>query len=102
QQQRLNAARNRFDASNQRKAVAAGLGYTSLATGRAMGRGITKTLGVGYEFDAMMSKTQAVTRIPDKNAEDMQAMRHQARTLPLSSKFTDLEVAEGQYFLGRT
>ncbi len=102
QQQRLNAARNRFDASNQRKAVAAGLGYTSLATGRAMGRGITKTLGVGYEFDAMMSKTQAVTRIPDKNAEDMQAMRHQARTLPLSSKFTDLEVAQGQYFLGRT
>ncbi|MBO1564142.1 phage tail tape measure protein, partial [Yersinia pseudotuberculosis] len=102
QQQRLNAVRNRFDASNQRKAVAAGLGYTSLATGRAMGRGITKTLGVGYEFDAMMSGTQAVTRIADKNSPDMQAMRQQARTLPLSSKFTDLEVAQGQYYLGRT
>ncbi|HEN3626604.1 TPA: phage tail tape measure protein [Yersinia enterocolitica] len=102
QQQRLSAARNRFDNSNQRKAIAAGLGYTSLSTGRAMGRGIAGALHVGYEFDGMMSKTQAVTRIPDKNAADMQAMRHQARTLPLSSKFTDLEVAQGQYFLGRT
>ncbi|HDM8080643.1 TPA: phage tail tape measure protein [Yersinia enterocolitica] len=102
QQQRLSAARNRFDSSNQRKAIAAGLGYTSLSTGRAMGRGIAGALHVGYEFDGMMSKTQAVTRIPDKNAADMQAMRHQARTLPLSSKFTDLEVAQGQYFLGRT
>ncbi|MGN1427989.1 phage tail tape measure protein, partial [Yersinia enterocolitica] len=102
QQQRLSAARNRFDNSNQRKAIAAGLGYTSLSTGRAMGRGIAGALHVGYEFDGMMSKTQAVTRIPDKNSADMQAMRHQARTLPLSSKFTDLEVAQGQYFLGRT
>lgn len=102
QQQRLSAARNRFDSSNQRKAIAAGLGYTSLSTGRAMGRGISSALHVGYEFDGMMSKTQAVTRIPDKNSADMQAMRHQARTLPLSSKFTDLQVAEGQYFLGRT
>ncbi|HHG9959388.1 TPA: phage tail tape measure protein [Yersinia enterocolitica] len=102
QQQRLSAARNRFDSSNQRKAIAAGLGYTSLSTGRAMGRGIENALHVGYEFDGMMSKTQAVTRIPDKNSADMQAMRHQARTLPLSSKFTDLEVAQGQYFLGRT
>jgi len=102
QQQRLSAARNRFDNSNQRKAIAAGLGYTSLSTGRAMGRGIENALHVGYEFDGMMSKTQAVTRIADKNSPDMQAMRHQARTLPLSSKFTDLEVAQGQYFLGRT
>lgn len=102
QQQRLNQARNHFDASNQRKALAAGLGYTSMATGKAMGRGIAGALHVGYDFDAMMSKTQAVTRIPDKNSADMQAMRQQARTLPLSSKFTDLEVAQGQYFLGRT
>ncbi|MFV8797597.1 phage tail tape measure protein [Yersinia sp. LJYL362] len=99
QQQRLSAARNRFDNSNQRKAIA---GYTSLSTGRAMGRGIENALHVGYEFDAMMSGTQAVTRIKDKNSPEMQAMRHQARTLPLSSKFTDLQVAEGQYYLGRT
>ncbi|HDL8401555.1 TPA: phage tail tape measure protein [Yersinia enterocolitica] len=102
QQQRLSAARNRFDNSNQRKAIAAGLGYTSLSTGRAMGRGIENALHVGYEFDATMSGTQAVTRIKDKNSPEMQAMRHQARTLPLSSKFTDLQVAEGQYYLGRT
>lgn len=102
QQRRLNAARTQFDESNQRKAMAAGLGYTSMATGRAMGRGLVNALHVGYDFDAMMSQTQAVTRIPTKDDPQMQAMRHQARTLPLSSKFTDLEVAQGQYFLGRT
>lgn len=102
QQKRLNAARHQFDESNQRKVMAAGVGYTSMATGRAMGRGLANALHVGYDFDAMMSKTQAVTRIPSKSDPAMMAMRHQARTLPLSSKFTDLQVAEGQYFLGRT
>jgi TP901 family phage tail tape measure protein len=102
QQKRLNAARHQFDESNQRKVMAAGVGYTSMATGRAMGRGLVDALHVGYDFDAMMSKTQAVTRIPTKADPQMQSLRHQARTLPLSSKFTDLQVAEGQYFLGRT
>lgn len=102
QQKRLNAARHQFDESNQRKVMAAGVGYTSMATGRAMGRGLVNALHVGYDFDAMMSKAQAVTRIPTKADPQMQSLRHQARTLPLSSKFTDLQVAEGQYFLGRT
>lgn len=49
-----------------------------------------------------MSATQAVTRIADKDDPRMLALRNQARTLPLQSKFTDSEVAAGQYFLGRT
>lgn len=49
-----------------------------------------------------MSETQGVTRIKDKNDPRMRALREQARTLPLQSKFTDSEVAEGQFFLGRT
>lgn len=101
-QAKINSVRNRYHKSTQRRAMIAGVGYTSLATGRTLFNGLKNTLKVGYDFDGMMSKTQAVTRIQDKNSPDMMALRHQARTLPLQSKFTDLEVAEGQYFLGRT
>ncbi|MBU4680477.1 phage tail tape measure protein [Cedecea davisae] len=101
-QAKMNAVREKYNASNQQRAVMAGLGYTSVATGRTMFNGLKNTLSVGYDFDAMMSKTQAVTRIQNKDDPEMSALRHQARTLPLQSKFTDLQVAEGQYFLGRT
>lgn len=101
-QAKMNAARDKYHASNQQRAMMAGVGYTSMATGRTMLNGLKNTLHVGYDFDAMMSKTQAVTRIQDKNSPEMAALRQQARTLPLQSKFTDLQVAEGQYFLGRT
>ncbi|GKJ44175.1 phage tail tape measure protein [Klebsiella variicola] len=101
-QAKMNAVRDKYHASNQQRAMIAGLGFTSAATGRAMFNGLKQTLHVGYDFDAMMSKTQAVTRIQDKNDPAMTALRQQARTLPLQSKFTDLQVAEGQYFLGRT
>lgn len=101
-QRRLAAVRDRYQRSMQHKAVVAGMGYTTQATGRRVGQLGIQSLRVGYEFDALMSKTQAVTRIQDKSAPEMQALRQQARTLPLSSKFTDSEVAEGQYFLART
>ena len=101
-QAKMSAAREKYHASNQQRAMMAGVGYTSMSTGRTMLNGLKKTLNVGYDFDAMMSKTQAITRIQDKNNPEMVALRQQARTLPLQSKFTDLQVAEGQYFLGRT
>lgn len=99
---KINAIKESYHAANQRKAMIAGLGYTSMATGRRMIGGLSSALKVGYDFDAMMSQTQAVTRIKDKHNPEMMALRNQARTLPLQSKFTDLEVAQGQYFLGRT
>lgn len=101
-QNKINAIKESYHAANQRKAMIAGLGYTSMATGRRMIGGLSSALKVGYDFDAMMSQTQAVTRIKDKSNPEMMALRNQARTLPLQSKFTDLEVAQGQYFLGRT
>lgn len=102
QMKRANQIRQNYDKGMQRAAVMGGVGYGSLATGRTLTRGMTNLLGVGYEFDASMSSTQAVTRIADKDDPRMLALREQARTLPLSSKFTDSEVAQGQYFLGRT
>lgn len=101
-QAKMNAVREKYHTSNQQRAMIAGLGFTSAATGRTMFNGLRNTLNVGYDFDAMMSKTQAVTRIQEKGNPEMRALRQQARTLPLQSKFTDLQVAEGQYFLGRT
>lgn len=101
-QAKMHAVREKYHASNQQRAMIAGLGFTSAATGRTMMNGMRGALHVGYDFDAMMSKTQAVTRIPEKTNPEMMALREQARTLPLQSKFTDLQVAEGQYFLGRT
>lgn len=84
-QRRLSAARNSYQKSMQHKAVVAGMGYTTQATGRKVGEYGIRSLEVGYEFDALMSQTQAVTRISDKNAPEMQALRNQARTLPLGT-----------------
>lgn len=101
-QQKTNQIRSKYDSGMQRVAVLGGVGYGALATGKTVARGMKNLLHVGYEFDASMSATQAVTRINDKNDPRMFALRQQARTLPLTSKFTDSEVAAGQYFLGRT
>lgn len=102
QQERLNRARNSYSRGIQSTAALAGTGMAARATGIYTGDKLRQMLGVGYEFDATMSATQAVTRIERKDDPQMQALRQQARTLPLSSKFTDKEVAQGQYFLGRT
>lgn len=101
-QHHLNTARQNFQQNMQQRAMIAGNGYAALATGRHLAQTGVLGLSVGYEFDALMSKTQSITRIEDKNSPQMQALRQQARTLPLSSKFTDSEVAAGQFYLART
>jgi TP901 family phage tail tape measure protein len=101
-QQKISQIRSKYDIGMQRMAVLGGVGYGALSTGKTVARGMKNLLHVGYEFDASMSATQAVTRIDDKNDLRMLALRKQARELPLVSKFTDSEVAQGQYFLGRT
>ncbi|MFV0411133.1 MAG: phage tail tape measure protein [Paracoccus sp. (in: a-proteobacteria)] len=101
-QRQLTEAKERMDRGLMRTGAMAGTGWAARATGMRVGAGMRDLLHVGYDFDAQMSATQAVTRIDDKNDPRMQALRHQARTLPLSSKFTDLEVAQGQFYLGRT
>lgn len=98
---KLNNIRAKYDIGMQRVAMLGGVGYGALSTGKTVARGMKNILGVGYQFDASMSATQAVTRIDDKNDPRMIALRKQARELPLVSKFTDSEVAQGQYFLGQ-
>jgi|GEM_PF-4756593 len=102
QQRRLSETKARYNQAMQNRAMIAGNGYAAYATGRQIARTGVRALGVGYEFDSLMSQTQAVTRIHDKDNPKLKALREQARTLPLSSKFTDSEVAAGQFYLART
>jgi len=101
-QRQLASAREQMKQSMMSAGAAAATGAGARMTGLHLGRNMTRVLHVGYEFDAQMSAVQSVTRIADKNDPAMVALREQAKTLPLSSKFTDLEVAQGQFFLGRT
>lgn len=93
--------RQKYDKSMQSLAVAGGVGYGAMYTGKKVATGLQHLLSVGYDFDASMSATQAVTGIKDKYDPRMLSIRDQARTLPLESKFTDSEVAQGQYFLAQ-
>ena len=56
-------------------------------------------LGAGEEFEAQMSRVQALTRL-DKNSAELAALRTQARQLGADTMFSATEAAEGQAFLG--
>ena len=57
-----------------------------------------KPLRVGIEFEASMSKVQALTRL-DKNSPEMKALTEQARKLGAETSFTASEAAQAQGFL---
>ncbi|MBN0077755.1 phage tail tape measure protein, partial [Pseudomonas aeruginosa] len=61
QQERLTQARNTYSRGIQSAAALAGTGMAARATGMYTGDKLRQMLGVGYEFDATMSATQAVT-----------------------------------------
>lgn len=56
-------------------------------------------LGAGEEFEAQMSRVQALTRL-DKGSAELAALRAQARQLGADTMFSATEAAEGQAFLG--
>lgn len=55
-------------------------------------------LGVGMEFDATMSRVQALARL-DKGSEQMAALRAQAKKLGAETMFSATDAAQGQAFL---
>lgn len=59
---------------------------------------VSKPLKVGIEFEASMSKVQALTRL-DKNSTEMKALTDQARQLGAQTSFTASEAAQAQGFL---
>ncbi|UVL42379.1 phage tail tape measure protein [Pseudomonas sp. B21-040] len=99
QQRRLAAARATFDKSKHLASDMAGKGAAATAGGGTTLYAGAKLLTPGIDFDASMSKVQAITRL-DKNAQALRAMRKQARELGGKTQFTAGQAADAQGFLG--
>lgn len=99
QQRRLTQARNSYQQGQQMAGNLAGKGATGLAAGGAALYSGARMIAPGVEFDASMSKTQAITRL-DKNSPELKALRDQARELGGSTMFTAGQASDAQGFLG--
>lgn len=98
QQQRINRARASYAAATDARNKLAGFGAATMATGAGMFYGGSRMIIPGYDFDAGMSRVQALTRT-DKDSEELKQLREQARQLGASTSFTANDVASGQGFL---
>lgn len=99
QQKRLAAARSAFDKSKSFAGDMAGKGVSAIAGGGATLYAGAKMIMPGIDFDASMSKTQAIARLK-KDSNELEALRNQARELGGSSQFTAGQTADAQGFLG--
>lgn len=97
-QQRLSAAKDRYNAGRSAAGSMAGLGAGGLAAGGGALYAETKFLLPGVDFDAAMSKVQALARL-EKMSEEMQALRKQARDLGADTMFSAGQAADAQGFL---
>lgn len=98
QQKRLGQAKADYDRTQQLAGSMAATGAGGLATGSGMLYAGAQLMAPGLEFDAAMSKVQALTRL-DGASEEMAALREQARQLGASTQFTAGQAAEAQGFL---
>lgn len=99
QQKRLAAAKSQYEKTQGLAGSMAGSGAAGLATGSGMLYAGAKMMAPGLEFDASMSKVQALTRL-DKDSAELQALREQARQLGASTQFTAGQAADAQGYLG--
>ncbi len=98
QQKRLGQAKADYDRTQQLAGSMAASGAGGLATGSGMLYAGAQLMAPGLEFDAAMSKVQALTRL-DGASEEMAALREQARQLGASTQFTAGQAADAQGFL---
>ncbi|HDR9506577.1 phage tail tape measure protein [Burkholderia cepacia] len=98
QQQRLHASRATFDKTRQTAGNIAGAGVAGGAIGGGILFGAKQLLAPGYDFNASMSRVQALARI-DKNSPQLAALRSQARQLGATTSYTASQAADGQGFL---
>jgi len=103
QAQRLNklaAARERADKMHAGGQRLVGTGLGMAYGGRRVLGSMTRSIAPGLEFDRTMSEVQALARL-DKDSEDMQRLRADARAKGASTLFSATEVGQGQAFLAR-
>jgi len=98
QQKRLGQAKAQYERTQQLAGSMAATGAGGLATGSGMLYAGAQLMAPGLEFDAAMSKVQALTRL-DGASDEMAALREQARQLGASTQFTAGQAAEAQGFL---
>lgn len=98
QQKLLGKAKADYERSQQLASSMASSGAGGLATGGGMLYAGARMMAPGLDFDASMSKVQALSRL-DKNSPELQALRDQARQLGASTQFTAVEAADAQGFL---
>ncbi|MDW5417449.1 phage tail tape measure protein [Iodobacter sp. CM08] len=98
QSQRMHAAKASYEKGMNVRNQMAGAGAGMAAAGGGALYGMSKVLGVGMDFDAQMSRVQALTR-QDKNSPEQKALRQQARQLGADTQFTATEAAQGQGYL---
>ncbi|MBS7724596.1 phage tail tape measure protein [Pseudomonas lalucatii] len=99
QQQRLAKAKGQYDATQALAGSMAANGAGGLAAGSGILYSGARLLAPGLDFDASMSKVQALTRLA-KDDPQLQALRDQARALGASTQFTAGQAADAQGFLG--
>lgn len=98
QQKRLGQAKADYDRTQQLAGSMAASGAGGLATGSGMLYAGAQLMAPGLEFDAAMSKVQALTKL-DAGSEGLAALRQQARDLGASTQFTAGQAADAQGFL---
>ncbi|PYB93567.1 phage tail tape measure protein [Pseudomonas fulva] len=97
-QQRAARAKSDLVRAQQRAGSLAGTGAAGLATGGAALYAGARMMQPGMQFDADMSKVQALTRL-DKDSTDYKTLRNQARELGAATQFTATDAAQGQGYL---
>ena len=98
QQKQLGKAKAEYERSQQLAGSMAGAGAGGLASGGGILYAGAQMMAPGLEFDASMSKVQALTRL-DGGSEEMTALRDQARQLGASTQFTAGQAADAQGYL---
>lgn len=98
QQKRLAQVKANYDKTMSMRGTMAGYGAAGMATGAAGLYKINSIASVGLDFDAQMSKVQALTRL-QKGSAELAMLRQQARDLGASTSFTAMDAAGGQGFL---
>lgn len=99
QQRQAARATQDYQRAQQAAGNMAAKGMGAMATGGVGLYGGAKMLAPGLEFDASMSKVQAITRL-DGDSDQLKQLRTQARDLGGSTQFTAGQAADAQGFLG--
>lgn len=103
QQQQLTRASQTYQRQQQTAGNIAGKGAAAVAGGGGALYAGARIITPGMDFDASMSRVQAITRLdtddPEK-AEQLGGLRKQARDLGGSTQFTAGQAADAQGYLG--